>query len=164
MSTAPILCLYAFPVNSHASHVLGDQIRANIVRLRNQRGWSRPDLAKRCIPPTSSSQIERLEKGQRGLEIDWVERIARGFNVDPAYLIAGEDQQFNLTPQVADEVAGAMARFVLGGAEPHPEILRNLSLMIQDLSATFSAHPSARSDPEVVRPVVDLLTRQRGPQ
>ena len=164
MSTAPIQRIYSATIPLHASTMLAGRIAKNIEQLRVDRGWSRPQLGLRCVPPTSGQQIERLEKGDRRLTIDWLERIARGFQVDPSVLIAGDNQRFMLTEQVADVVALTMGRIALGGAEPDPEIVRNLALMIQELSETFESHPSARRDPEVVRPVIDLLAKQRGRQ
>lgn len=140
--------------------MLAGRIAQNIERLRNARGWSRPALGQRCVPPTSGQQIERLEKNQRRLTIEWIERLAGAFKVDPAELIA-EGSQFELTEQVADEVALTVARFVLRGDEPDQETVQGLSILIQDLSATFSDTPEARLDAQVVRPVVRALARQR---
>jgi ribosome-binding protein aMBF1 (putative translation factor) len=89
--------------------MLAERIRSNIVRLREERGWSRPCLGRRLNPPTSGQQIERLEKGTRGLEPEWIEKIARALGVDPIHLIAGEET-FEFTPQVADEIAPLLAR------------------------------------------------------
>lgn len=57
----------------------------NIAKLREARGWARPELAKRM--GTSAQQVERLEKGQRGLKPDWIERAARALGVPPADII-----------------------------------------------------------------------------
>ena len=143
---------------------MGERIRENIQRLREQRGWSRPQLAMRCDPPTSGQQIERLEKGQRGLEVEWIERIARGFNVDPSVLMADEENSFILSPEVADELALVYARFVLRGDEPNQAIVQALSILIQEMYATFAAHPQSRRDPQVVRPVADILARKLVPR
>jgi transcriptional regulator with XRE-family HTH domain len=148
--------------HGHVGAVLADRIRANIVRLRDERGWSRPELGRRLNPPTSGSQIERLEKGWRSLEVDWVEKIARALGVEPAELVADDDQRFTLTEQVAAEVALELARFVLRGGEPDQETVAGLAMLIQDLSATFADAPEARSDAQVARPVVRALARQRG--
>lgn len=145
----------------HAVPMLGDRIRSEIMRLRAERGWSRPDLGMRLRPPTSGQQIEKLEKGQRQLDTKWIERIAAGFGMDPAELVAGE-QRFELTEQVASEVAEVMARFVLRGDEPDQETVQGLAILIQDLSATFADAPEARSDPQLARPVVRALARQHG--
>lgn len=146
----------------HVERVLGDRIRAEIARLREERGWSRPQLGSRLSPPTSGQQIERLEKGLRGLDTDWIERLARAFGVEPEALIGGQEQRYQLTEQVADEVALELARFVLRGAEPDQATLQGLSILIQDLSATFSEDPQAANDAQVARPVVRALARQHG--
>lgn len=148
----------------HTTRMLGDRVRANISRLREAKGWSRPELGKRCRPATSGQQIERLEKGQRGLDTDWIERISRALGVDPAVLLAGEAEQYTLTEQAADEVALYLARFVLRGAEPDPEIVQGLALLVQGLSETFAAHPQAYHDPAAARLVIDLLGRGLGRQ
>lgn len=141
----------------HAQLMLAGRISENIMRLREGRGWSRPDLGKRCRPPTSGQQIERLEKGQRQLTVAWIERIARGFGVDPADLIAGE--AFELTPQVAELVARSLGRVVLRGDEPDPAIAGDLAVLLRELFELFARHETMRRDPEAVRPVIDLLTR-----
>lgn len=141
--------------------MLSERVGRNIERLRLAKGWSRPELGRRVYPITSGQQIERLEKNQRGLTVEWIERVSRALGVDPAELIAGEEQEFTLTPQVADEVAEHLARVALQGGEPDREIVQDLSLILQDLSATFSRHPSARRDVSAARPVIDFLTRRR---
>jgi transcriptional regulator with XRE-family HTH domain len=162
MSTTPnqIICTYSR--NGHVGLMLGDRISANIQRLREERGWSRPELGRRLIPPTSGQQIERLEKGQRDLSPDWIERIAKALGVDPVELLDGND--FELTPQVADEIAAHLARFVLRGAEPHPAIAQGLSILIQEMSATFARNPQVRRDPQQARLAVDILARQLSPR
>lgn len=146
-------------IRGHVGAMLADKIRVNIIRLRNERGWSRPELGRRLNPPTSGSQIERLEKGWRSLEVDWVEKLARALRVEPAELMNG-DEGFDLTPQVADGVAEHLARIALRGDEPDPAIVQVLSRLLLDLSATFSAHPQARRDPQVALPVIDVLVRK----
>jgi hypothetical protein len=121
-----------------APPMLGDRIRSEIMRLRAERGWSRPNLGARLRPPTSGQQIEKLEKGQRG------------------------EQRFELTEQVASEVAEVLARFVLRGDEPDQETVQGLAILIQDLSATFADAPEARHDPQLARPVVRALARRYG--
>jgi transcriptional regulator with XRE-family HTH domain len=143
--------------------MLADQIRDNIIRLRESRGWSRPELGRRLVPPTSGSQIERLEKGWRSLEVEWVEKIARALGVDPSELIA-EKETYDLTQPAADEIASLLARFVLRGAEPAPEIVQGLSILLQEMSETFSRNPEARRDPLAARLAVDILARQHGPR
>jgi transcriptional regulator with XRE-family HTH domain len=140
--------------------MLADTISANIWRVREAKGLSRSQLGLRMNPPTSSQQIERLEKGERRLTVEWIEKIAKGLGVDPAELIAGEPQQFSMTPEVASEVSLELARIVLRGGEPSPSIVADLALVLQALSETFAKHPSARRDAQVVRPVIDLLAHR----
>ncbi|RSV11643.1 LexA family transcriptional regulator [Sphingomonas sp. ABOLF] len=59
----------------------------NIERLRQRRGWKRPELARRM--DTTPQQVERLEKGQRRLTQDWINRAAIAFGV-PATTIIGD--------------------------------------------------------------------------
>ena len=60
----------------------------NIQALRESRGWSRPELARRMS--TSPQQVERLEKNQRRLHQDWIDRAAAAFGVSPAAIISDE--------------------------------------------------------------------------
>jgi transcriptional regulator with XRE-family HTH domain len=151
----------ALPLGYRQSGVmLADTISQNIWRVREAKGLSRTQLGQRVQPPTSSQQIERLEKGERRLTIEWIERIAKGLGVDPSELIAGEQSQFIMTPEVADEVSLELARIVLQGGEPSPAIVADLSLVMQALSETFARHPTARRDPQVARPVIDLLAHR----
>lgn len=57
----------------------------NIARFREARGWQRPELAKRM--GTTPQQVERLEKGQRKLTQDWIDRAAEALEVKPADII-----------------------------------------------------------------------------
>lgn len=144
--------------------VLAVQIRDNIKRLRLKRRLSRPQLGARLVPRTSGQQIEKLEKGQRALTVDWIERIAVALDVDPAALVAGESGEFSLTPQVADEVARTLARVALKGAEPEHATVQVLSLMLTELFEMFARHPATRDDLQAARPAVDFLARQHGRQ
>lgn len=146
--------------NRHSGAMLADAIANNIKLMREAKGWSRPQLGARMSPPTSGQQVEKLEKGDRRLTVEWIERISRGLGVDPADLISGQGEGFTLTEQVADEVAGALAEIVLQGGSPDPEIVRGVSLILRELSETFARHPGARRDPEVARPVIDLLANR----
>jgi transcriptional regulator with XRE-family HTH domain len=144
----------------HSSAVLASRISDNLWRIREAKGVSRRDLGLRLSPPTSAQQIERLEKGERRLTVEWIERLAKGLGVDPAELIAGQGEQFIMSPEVADEVALELARIALRGGEPAPAIVSDLSLVLQALSETFARHPTARRDPQVARPVIDLLAHK----
>lgn len=153
-----------FPSGGHVNTMLAERIQANIARLREAKKWSRPDLGRALIPPTSGQQIERLEKGQRQLDPEWIEKIAKALGVEPVALLGGTEQRYELNPQVADEIASQLASFVLRGAGPDPEIVQGLSILLQAMNETFSRNPEARLDPVAARIAVDLLSRQHGPK
>ena len=148
------------PINGQRSFVLADRISGNIRRVREAQGLSRTQLAQRCNPVTSSQQIERLEKGERRLTIEWIERLAIALDVDPGELMSVNGEQFAMTPEVADEVAGVLGRIALQGATPSPGVLQVLSVFVQEMSETFARHPEARRDPQVARLAADLLTHR----
>lgn len=59
---------------------------ANRIRdLREARGLSLHALAR--LVGTTASQIGRLERGERKLTIEWIERIAPGLSVNPLELL-----------------------------------------------------------------------------
>ncbi len=60
-----------------------------IKQLREIRGWSQAELGSRLNPPTSQQQIDKLEKGQRRMTVDWLNKFAAAFECDPL-LILGE--------------------------------------------------------------------------
>ncbi|MAM57145.1 MAG: hypothetical protein CMN25_07410, partial [Salinicola sp.] len=57
----------------------------NMEELREAKGWKRPELAKRM--GTTPQQVERLEKGQRGLSQKWIDKAAEALDVTPAEII-----------------------------------------------------------------------------
>ena len=73
------------------------------------------------------------------------------------------DQLQEQTTAALEALSVEMAQLRLGD-EPDQAIVRDLSIILQELSATFVRHPQARRDPEVARPVVDFLARQRARQ
>lgn len=56
--------------------------------VRKQRGLTLAELAARI--GTTADQLSRLERGERQVTLGWLERIARGLNVEPVSLIGGE--------------------------------------------------------------------------
>ena len=82
----------------------------NIAFFRERRGWSRPELGRRMNPKTSGQQIERLEKGQRKLSQEWIDRAAKALEVMPALIITpldeieGEDPLHSVQPEIGSTV------------------------------------------------------------
>ena len=138
--------------------VLEGRIRTNMQALREAAELSRPQLGARCSPPTSGQQIERIEKGQRRLTIEWVERIAKALRVEPEMLVGG-GADFTLATPVANEAAEAILT-VATGSRPDPVTIEIAALLLKALLETFVRHPEARSDPGAARPIVDFLSRQ----
>lgn len=54
----------------------------NIRELRAERGWSMRELAER-MPGTHFTTIAKIERSQRRLTHDWVDKFAKAFGVSP---------------------------------------------------------------------------------
>lgn len=157
---APERCAFNYPSVDLLS--LEQKIAANIKAAREARGLTYVELAARCVPPVSYQMISRLEKGERGITPDWIERIAAAMGMEPMDLLVGNrgTPEFRLSEQVANEVARVLGRVALEGQEPPSGTVQVLALMLQELTVTFARHPGAMRNPDVVRPVTDSLTRQ----
>lgn len=138
--------------------MLEGRIRENLRVLREAAGLSRPQLAALCVPKTSYQAIEKIERGERRLTIEWVERLAKALRVDVEMLVTGKPE-FSLAAPVANEVAGAIG-LVATGNPPDEKTTEQIALLLQALIETFVRHPEARGDLGAARPVVDFLTRQ----
>jgi transcriptional regulator with XRE-family HTH domain len=162
---SPEWCVGFSATLRNSADMLAKRVSENIRRVRKARGLSLERVAEKCVPKTSYQQISRLEENGRRLTLDWVERIGHAMSVDPIELITGQNaagRPAGLSEQVANEVARTLARVALGGEEPDDGTLQVLSLMLQELSETFSAHPQAFRDPEIARPVLALASRRSG--
>ena len=138
--------------------MLEAKIRENMRALRESAGLSRAQLAAMCVPKTNYQQIEKLERGERRLTIEWVERIAKALRVDVELLVTNKPE-FSLASPVAEEVAGAIG-LVATGTPPDELTKQQIALLLQALIETFVRHPEARGDLGAARPVVDFLSRQ----
>jgi len=65
-----------------------DKAPNRIREVREALGWSQHELAARIVPKTSQPQIDRLEKGDRRLTVEWMSRVAKALNVSEAELLA----------------------------------------------------------------------------
>lgn len=59
----------------------GDMPPSKLTTVRESRQLSLADLARMLDPPTTATQILRLETGERKLAPKWVERIANALGV-----------------------------------------------------------------------------------
>jgi repressor LexA len=88
---------------SKLSEAIPNRVRA----LRQERGWSLAELADRA--GTTASQIMKLEKSQRRLDFDWVERLATAFGITDRELISDgaiTPRPVRMVPLVGDIAAG----------------------------------------------------------
>lgn len=64
------------------------EVYPNRIReLRKARGWSLETLASLCDPPTTNQQISRLEKNDRRLTVEWMERLSKALGCRPSDLL-----------------------------------------------------------------------------
>lgn len=69
----------------------------NCIReIRKKLGMTQAELAKRL--GTSQGAIQMIETGQRGLDIEWMKRIADVFGVEP-WMLLPKEMQPNLTKE-----------------------------------------------------------------
>lgn len=62
-------------------------ITLRVRELREARGWSQAELARRAgIRPSTLSAIENGQT--KGVDFDTLEKLARALEVDPGFLIA----------------------------------------------------------------------------
>ena len=58
-----------------------------IREARRARGMTLDDVARACVPPTTSQQIGRLETGTRRASLEWLNRIAAALGVSASDLV-----------------------------------------------------------------------------
>lgn len=67
-----------------------------IKEIRKRKGITQVELAKRL--GISQGAIQKLETGERGLDLDWMEKISKALNVKPWELLPKEMQP-DITPE-----------------------------------------------------------------
>lgn len=107
----------------------------NIEALREARGWKRPRLA--ALMGTTPQQVERLEKGQRKLSLEWIEKAATALEVDPSQIIAA-DPDVRVAPLT----------------QPYPDGSQSIALRQVDLG--FSMGDGANIDDYVEEGTLDF--------
>lgn len=73
-----------------------------IAELRRERGLTQEALAENLR--TTRAQIANLERGARGLTLEWMRRLARALNCTAADLLIEEDVGLRLTDREAEMV------------------------------------------------------------
>ncbi len=72
-------------------------MKNRLTEIMKEKGIKAPKLAE--LANTTNQQIYRLMKGQRGMDIAWLERLAKALDVSPADLIT--DGKVKTTPGAA---------------------------------------------------------------
>ena len=77
------LCVVSSKANKEILRLIGD----NIIRLREDRGWSQEELAFRC--GLHRTYIGAVERGERNVGVLNVLKIAKSLGVGPDELLSG---------------------------------------------------------------------------
>lgn len=83
----------------------------NVSKLRKARDMSQTDLAEAI--GTKLSHMGKLERGERPLTVDWIEKIAAALDVEP-YQIIAPDNLFPSEEQLADMLQLAQQQIPAG--------------------------------------------------
>ncbi|MCW5698770.1 MAG: helix-turn-helix transcriptional regulator [Rhodospirillales bacterium] len=70
-----------------------------IRELREGRGWTMEELAVRVAPPTTASQISKLEKGRRKLTYEWMQKLALTLGCYPQDLVDQDTETLSYQEQ-----------------------------------------------------------------
>lgn len=93
-----------------------------IREVRNAKGLTLLDVARRCDPPTTAQTIGRLETGTRTVSVAWLNRIARALGVAAADLVRTPDKaELAVAALLANDGAHAPTRS-LTATPPHPGV------------------------------------------
>jgi transcriptional regulator with XRE-family HTH domain len=71
--------------------IRGRRYVSKLAKIRQSRNLSMAALARMLTPPTSATQILRLEVGERKLTAKWVNRLATALGVSPYDLYEDSD-------------------------------------------------------------------------
>lgn len=84
-----------------------DILRNNIIRLREERGWSQAELAHRIN--MNNTALNKVEKGVRKLSSAELDELASAFNVSTDYLLGRSNEKkepyYELTDKEKKDIA-----------------------------------------------------------
>lgn len=66
-------------------HNIHQLVIENIIRLREQKGWRKSDLARHA--DIDASHISNIELGKKGVGLDYLARIAEALGVEPYVML-----------------------------------------------------------------------------
>lgn len=75
-------------------------MKLKIIEIRKAKGLSQTDLAQRL--GSTLSMVGKLERGERKMTVQWLERIGQALSVDPQSLIDASDEPINAGILYAD--------------------------------------------------------------
>lgn len=150
-----------------------------IAELREARNWSLADLAREA--KTTPAQIQKLERGDRRLTIDWMRRLAGALGVKPSVLLLDDDLEIprlqameaalmaelraapEIDPQLLLNAARAVARVVRHACarQAMHDKIEGEGILVDNLADAWSqlSEPQRRRAVELVRLVVDIPAR-----
>ncbi|MBV7256875.1 helix-turn-helix domain-containing protein [Pacificimonas sp. WHA3] len=115
-----------------------------IRELRTTAALSQAALAKRA--GTSPQQVDRLEKGDRKLTLDWVEKLARALDVEPLALIQQE------VPTSRIRAVPLIGHVSCGQWEEAVEIAHETVMAVDVSPLAFALRPDGDSMDRIVAP------------
>ncbi|HET7461615.1 MAG TPA: helix-turn-helix transcriptional regulator [Longimicrobium sp.] len=96
---------------SDAEQKLGSRLTLarNVLRMRNQRGWTQGQLAKAL--GVTQPRIAEIEAGQVSVRTDTIDRLAAAFNVEPSSLLRRREAD---EPDPGEALAAGVAKAPAG--------------------------------------------------
>jgi hypothetical protein len=84
--------------SGYIRRVANENVPLNRIReLREERGMTQADLAR--LANVTPSALNKIESGSRGLDQNWMRRLAPLLQVAPADLLPPEDNPFRLSAE-----------------------------------------------------------------
>lgn len=113
-------------------------MRNRIREIRKAQNLTLADVAARCVPPTTSVTIGRLETGVRQLTTGWMDRIAAALMVEPSQLLhTGVEMELPVAAQLGSEGALALTS-PLTVTAPVP-LANSIALLVRESQGEYRA-------------------------
>lgn len=77
-----------------------DFARTKMTELRHEHGWTYSELGRRLA--TTPTQVRKLESGDLNISLQWMQRLARVFEVKMSALLPPEEVEAYLDPAAAE--------------------------------------------------------------
>jgi len=101
-------------MSRYETESLRNVLARNVRQLRHERGLSQEELADRA--GLHRTYVGSIERGERNLTVDNIEKIAKGLGIDAALLLAGATE--SESPTRRDVALVAEADSTDGGRAP----------------------------------------------